>query len=330
MPKNEKSLATIIKEARENIGISQRELARQIGVGNNTIARLENGERKTTNALTLRKISSALHLDYLELLKMAGFSEQDISFAMQDNSNIVTKLRELRKKFSEYGNYSGNKIKEFQDAFYIEFGKFIETSKCKGSEQNKIKEGGININKYVEKIEEFLPKLLEFFEVKDLLVFGDIIVSELREFIDEFDETKPEQSYHRLMELKNKLKDFKLKEGIDEEYWYALKKCISDYMVGPIAYGIQDLIKKKLDNNENFKKLYANNNSLDFDYAKFKKSYQKGNRQKIDEQIKKDKKLKENARRDENREKIDKQIEADKESAKNNGIINKLLNFFGK
>ena len=43
MPKNEKSLATIIKEARENIGISQRELARQIGVGNNTIARLENG-----------------------------------------------------------------------------------------------------------------------------------------------------------------------------------------------------------------------------------------------------------------------------------------------
>lgn len=89
MPKNEKSLATIIKEARENIGISQRELARQIGVGNNTIARLENGERKTTNALTLRKISSALHLDYLELLKMAGFSEQDISFAMQDNSNIV-------------------------------------------------------------------------------------------------------------------------------------------------------------------------------------------------------------------------------------------------
>ena len=67
----------------------QRELARQIGVGNNTIARLENGERKTTNALTLRKISSALHLDYLELLKMAGFSEQDISFAVQDSSNIV-------------------------------------------------------------------------------------------------------------------------------------------------------------------------------------------------------------------------------------------------
>lgn len=89
MPKNEKSLATIIKEARENIGISQRELARQIGVGNNTIARLENGERKTTNALTLRKISSILKLDYIDLLEKAGFSEQDISFAVQDSSNIV-------------------------------------------------------------------------------------------------------------------------------------------------------------------------------------------------------------------------------------------------
>lgn len=78
MPKNEKSLAIVIKEARENIGISQRELARQIGVGNNTIARLENGERKTTNALTLRKISSALHLDYLELLKMAGLDRKSV------------------------------------------------------------------------------------------------------------------------------------------------------------------------------------------------------------------------------------------------------------
>ena len=89
MPKNKENLADVIKNARKTLGISQRELARQIGVGNNTIARLENGERKTTNALTLRKISSILKLDYIDLLEKAGFSEQDISFAVQDNSNIV-------------------------------------------------------------------------------------------------------------------------------------------------------------------------------------------------------------------------------------------------
>ena len=255
--------------------------------------------------------------------------------------NIIQKLSDLRKKFSEYDNYSGNKIKKFQDAFYIEFGKFIETSKCKGSEQNKIKEGGININKYVEKIEKFLPELFKLFKVKGLLAFGDIIASEIRELIDEFDEKKPEQSYHRLMKLKEKLNDFDPKEdkNIDidkiKEYWKNLKECISDYMVEPIAYGIQDLIKKKLDDDEKFKKSYTNDNiqkkknKLN-DYQNFKKSYENGNKQKIDEQIKRDKKSKEDARRDEIREKIDKQIEADKEAAKNNGIINKLRNFFRK
>lgn len=219
-----------------------------------------------------------------------------------DNNNIVTKLRELRKKFSEYGNYSGNKIKKFQDAFYIEFGKFIETSKCKGSEQNKIKEGGININKYVEKIEEFLPKLLEFFEVKDLLVFGDIIVSELREFIDEFDEEKPEQSYHRLMELDTKLNDFDPEKNIKDKkieikkYWENLKTCISDYMVKPIGDEIQKLIENKSHDYKDFENLYKNEDE------KVKKE--------IDKQIKKDKTSKENARRNE--------------------IRNKLLDFFGK
>ena len=78
MTNNKRELADIIKEAREKKGISQRELARQIGVGNNTIARLENGERKSTNALTLKKMANVLNLDLRKLMTIAGFSEEDI------------------------------------------------------------------------------------------------------------------------------------------------------------------------------------------------------------------------------------------------------------
>lgn len=64
--------------ARKKLGISQRELARRISVSNNTIARLESGERKTTNPLTLKKISYVLNINYIEVLKQAGFTDEDI------------------------------------------------------------------------------------------------------------------------------------------------------------------------------------------------------------------------------------------------------------
>ena len=53
-----KTLASVVKNAREKIGISQRELSRRTGIDNNTIAKIEKGERKKPNVLSLRKIVS--------------------------------------------------------------------------------------------------------------------------------------------------------------------------------------------------------------------------------------------------------------------------------
>lgn len=195
--------------------------------------------------------------------------------------NIIQKLSELKKKFSEYGNYSDNKIDTF-----------IKTFTNKNGKQKQIKD--MSIKEFLEKIEEFLTELFKLFKVKGLLAFGDIIASEIRELIDEFDEKKPEQSYHRLMKLKEKLNDFDPKEdkNIDidkiKEYWKNLKECISDYMVKPIEYKIKELIKNKSHNCEEFENLYKD------EYEKVK----------IDEQIKRDKKSKEDTRREDIRNKL--------------------------
>ena len=102
MANNKRELADIIKEAREKKGISQR-LARQIGVGNNTIARLENGERKTTNALTLKKMANVLNLDLRELMTIAGFSKEDIETTIDpEMEEYMARQDTYKKLFSSY------------------------------------------------------------------------------------------------------------------------------------------------------------------------------------------------------------------------------------
>ena len=45
------------------------------------------------NALTLKKMSEVLSINYSDLLKKAGFSETDIEYANKDSSNITFKSK---------------------------------------------------------------------------------------------------------------------------------------------------------------------------------------------------------------------------------------------
>ena len=81
-----KTLASVVKSAREKLGISQRELSRRTGIDNNTVAKIEKGERKKPNVLSLRKIALVLELDSKELIKLAGYSEEE--YAMVSSKAI--------------------------------------------------------------------------------------------------------------------------------------------------------------------------------------------------------------------------------------------------
>lgn len=88
----DKTLANVVKGAREKIGISQRELSRRTGIDNNTLAKIEKGERKKPNVLSLRKISYILNIKLEELLKLSGYNEQDIEVALNQNHINITIL----------------------------------------------------------------------------------------------------------------------------------------------------------------------------------------------------------------------------------------------
>ena len=86
MEKN--NLAEIIKEAREKLKISQRELSRRTGIDNNTISQIEKGERKKPNSLSLIKLSQALDLNLDALMDASGYSFDDIRMTYEANPNL--------------------------------------------------------------------------------------------------------------------------------------------------------------------------------------------------------------------------------------------------
>ena len=126
-------LGNLIKNAREKKGLSQRELSRQTGIDNNTIAKIENGTRKKPNVLSLKKLALTLHISLKELLILAGYSQEDIEIfdnqtllaINNDNSPIMTldemieshRIELLTQKVVNdiFDSYDVNKINFYQD-----------------------------------------------------------------------------------------------------------------------------------------------------------------------------------------------------------------------
>lgn len=89
---NNKTLASVVKEARETLNISQRELSRITGIDNNTIAKIEKGERKKPNVLSLKKLSSVLNLSLETLMELCEYSKEEIESTVNNSySSMVIK-----------------------------------------------------------------------------------------------------------------------------------------------------------------------------------------------------------------------------------------------
>ena len=104
----DKTLASVVKDAREKLGISQRELSRRTGIDNNTLAKIEKGERKKPNVLSLRKLALILDLSLDELMKLANYDESEF--------NIISN-KIINKENIDTSTIAGELINKFIDAF---------------------------------------------------------------------------------------------------------------------------------------------------------------------------------------------------------------------
>ncbi len=92
-----KTLAEAISTSRKKLGITQRELSRRTNIDNNTIAKIEKGERKKPNVLSLKKLAFALDIDSDKLLKLAGYTKEEIKIANDDASVNAFQRRDDKK-----------------------------------------------------------------------------------------------------------------------------------------------------------------------------------------------------------------------------------------
>ena len=104
------NLGKTIKNARENKGISIRELARTINVDNSGLAKIENGKVKKPGFLILRRISNALDLNELGLMKIAGYTKAELDSLLHSKVSIYKGIEDSPKvnrfkSLTENGNY---------------------------------------------------------------------------------------------------------------------------------------------------------------------------------------------------------------------------------
>ncbi len=137
---NNKTLANIVKNSREKLGISQRELSRRTGIDNNTISNIEKGQRKKPNILSLRKLSFALKLNLEELMKLSNYSMQDIEVSLNNNTILNKNLDSDKLKDIINSNqnelYARKMLKEI--IINTDYSKIETLNKLSSKEKNKV------------------------------------------------------------------------------------------------------------------------------------------------------------------------------------------------
>lgn len=96
MPKQ--NIGEAIAKARENKGLSQRQLAIFVGISNAELSKIESGEREIPNPKILKKISKHINLNYNDMLDMIGLGTQ------------ITTLNPFIRNY--YENLRGDKLED--------------------------------------------------------------------------------------------------------------------------------------------------------------------------------------------------------------------------
>ena len=101
--KNITELGKVISEARQKLGISQRELARQSNMDCAEVSRIESGKRLKPNVLYLKGIAETLNLSMVDLMKLAGYDDIDINWGKDlTNKRSIADYQNQIKSFNQF------------------------------------------------------------------------------------------------------------------------------------------------------------------------------------------------------------------------------------
>lgn len=112
MKKNTTELGKTISEAREKVGISQRELARQANMDCAEVSRIEAGKRLKPNVLYLKGIAETLNLSMVDLMKLARYNDIEINWGQDFSDRRST--ADYQKQIKSYEQFYFDILEELE------------------------------------------------------------------------------------------------------------------------------------------------------------------------------------------------------------------------
>ena len=116
---NKKNIGQIIKEAREYLGLSQRELARKANIDNGEVSRIEAGKRLKPNILYLKGIAQTLNLSMVDLMKLAGYDDIDINWGK--DLSVKRSTADYQKQIQSYEQFYFYALDNLEERRKVDF-----------------------------------------------------------------------------------------------------------------------------------------------------------------------------------------------------------------
>ena len=119
MKKTTTELGKVIAEAREKVGISQRELSRRANMDCAEVSRIEAGKRQKPNVLYLKGIADTLNLSMVDLMKLAGYNDIEINCGQDFTDRRSTK--DYQNQIQEFRNFYFDVLSYIDDRRKVDF-----------------------------------------------------------------------------------------------------------------------------------------------------------------------------------------------------------------
>ena len=119
MKKPTTELGKVIAEAREKVGISQRELSRRANMDCAEVSRIEAGKRLKPNVLYLKGIADTLNLSMVDLMKLAGYNDIEINWGQDFTDRRST--ADYQKQIKSYEKFYFDVLQDIEDRRKVDF-----------------------------------------------------------------------------------------------------------------------------------------------------------------------------------------------------------------
>ena len=158
LKKNTTELGKTISEAREKLGISQRELSRKANMDCAEVSRIEAGKRLKPNVLYLKGIAENLNLSLVKLMELAGYDDVDINWGMDLSEKRST--ADYQEQIKSYEQFYFDVLEELETRRKTDFAiKGGIADLIDKLELAKIENKEISNDEILDRLKELIPMI---------------------------------------------------------------------------------------------------------------------------------------------------------------------------